>query len=75
MYGWAIRNSHTSTDEDHKATQSWRQANQRTFPATIVRTLPYVSGFLMMISGYSDQNQPARHHPRCDKFLSHRTPA
>ena len=77
MYGWAIRNSHTSTDEDHTATQSWRQAKKRAFPVVTIRlTLKYsgnVTGFRKMTSGYSYQSKPANHHPGCDQFLSHRT--
>jgi len=78
MYGWAIRNSHTSTDEDHTATQSWRQAKQRALPVVTVRlTLKYsgnVTGFQKITSGYGDDSKSANYHPRSDQFLSHRSP-
>ena len=74
MYGWAIRNSHTSTDEDHKASQSWRQANYDTYPKVKLSLAPNVSDFSRTISGDGYQYKPANHHPRCNQFLSHRTP-
>jgi len=72
MYGWAIRNRHTSTDEDHKASQSWRQADYDTFPKVKLSLTPRLAGLMRMISGEGYQDKPANHHPGSNQFLGHR---